>query len=279
MQLGRDVLDALARNDTTRISEFLKTIEEEVAIIKNYDIFPIEIVVQEIQDNKDELLMRACEQNKINMVHLILHAGANINCQKPIQFNKDTCLIIAARAGHVNIVKLLLEAGADTTLQTASGYSALHVAALNNQPDVVQLLLQAGTDATLQNDKGDSALHLAATNNNLDVVQLLLQTGANRIQINLQNDKGGTALHYAADAGNDEIIEKLLQAGADIEIRANNHHGLTPLMVAAIHNHKNAAKILMQHGASKEAVDLRGLNALDLAKKHNSVDVIALLEQ
>jgi len=83
-----------------------------------------------------------------------------------------------------------------------------------------------------------------------------------------------TALHLAAGFGSTKTVKILLEADADISARDVNER--TPLHYAA-HNRVDVVKMLLDNGADVRAVDRQQQTALDLAKKHNKIDVLNLL--
>lgn len=80
---------------------------------------------------------------------------------------------------------------------------------------------------------GASALHVAALVGNEEIVQLLIDNGAN-IEVKAKDESGGTPLQWVAFFGIDDMTEFLVNAGADINAEDNN--GCTPLCAALIAN-------------------------------------------
>lgn len=78
-----------------------------------------------------------------------------------------------------------LRRGPGANVQDASGYSALHHAALNGHQDIVELLLTHEASTNILDVKGSSPLHLAAWAGNIDIVRLLLCHGPSVPNVNL----------------------------------------------------------------------------------------------
>ena len=186
------------------------------------------------------------EENKIEIVELLLKNGADVNDR-----NKDgsTPLHFATQGDNkVDIVDLLLKNGAYIHSKNKDGWTPLHFAAKGKHHlDIVKKLLGAGTgEAPLgksevekenKNIDGQTPLLLAVASNNLEIVKSLLITGAN---IDSQDVEGNTALHLASRESNpmyNEMVEFLIFCGADTSIQ--NSQGKQAIELA-IHDDKKA---------------------------------------
>ena len=74
--------------------------------------------------------MMASEYGHVDVVHLLLDAGANVNVADPTGCSGHTALILAAMQPHVKVVRLLLEAGAAKNLADDNGCTALMAASV-----------------------------------------------------------------------------------------------------------------------------------------------------
>lgn len=73
------------------------------------------------------------------------------------------------------------------------GYTALHLAALNNHVDIADLLINMGkANLDRQNVNLQTALHLAVERQHVQIVKLLVRKGAN---LNIADKDGDTPLH------------------------------------------------------------------------------------
>lgn len=73
------------------------------------------------------------------------------------------------------------------------GYTALHLAALNNHVDIADLLINMGkANLDRQNVNLQTALHLAVERQHVQIVKLLVRKGAN---LNIPDKDGDTPLH------------------------------------------------------------------------------------
>ncbi|XP_050459915.1 ankyrin repeat domain-containing protein 27-like isoform X1 [Cataglyphis hispanica] len=101
----------------------------------------------------------------------------------------ETALHVASATGRVEMVQLLLDAGANVNAITKSeGRTPLHLACLNDRVDAAKLLLYCGTcDLDAKDHNGDTSLHLATIAGNVKLVGLLVRYGANTNVRNAQN--------------------------------------------------------------------------------------------
>jgi ankyrin repeat protein len=149
----------------------------------------------------------------------------------------------AVQKGLSRMVELLIELGADPTATDAVGYTAVAYA---TTPEIARPVLEAirtragptlltsvglgewESAARLFNEDHDAIereglLHLMAKSGNLPGVKWLLHQGANPDR--LWNHWGGqvTPLHLATLAGHPDAARLLLEAGADTTIRDTQH--------------------------------------------------------
>ncbi len=136
-----------------------------------------------------------------------------------------TALMRAGVRGHIEIVKMLVSAGANVNLQDSDGRTALMRADVGGltcwtafmrasrcgHTEIVKMLVLAGANVNLQDSDGRTALMRASIRGHADVVKVLVAAGAN---VNLQDSAGVTALIWASHYGHTEIVKVLVAAGA-----------------------------------------------------------------
>ena len=191
----------------------------------------------------------------------------------------NTPLSMAVGTGKADLVNLLLDHHAD--LEDSSGSTVLMYAVSSKETDMVKLLLDRHANFEAVDKDGQTPLIVAIQRENGDIVKLLLDRGAN---IEARNKAGQTPLAFAASLGNADMVKLLLDRKANIEARDND--GYTPLMWAAgdksygknEEKNEEVIKLLLQHGASIEAVDSHyGLTPLIVAARTDNSDAIKLL--
>ena len=102
--------------------------------------------------------------------------GADVEAQGEHLF---TALHLAARNNDARLMLALLAAGADTEVRSAAGWTAAHVAAGFSHPVAIAILAKHGTNINAVDYEGDTPLTTAAALNYCDTVQQLLASGAN----------------------------------------------------------------------------------------------------
>ena len=228
--------------------------------------------VSNLQDSKNERLMKAARSGNVLTVQTLLTEGASPNT---IDDNGWSVLISASMAGYADVVKLLLDNGAEVNLTRNKGITSLMMASWNGHADVVKILLDKGAEVDLKRTTdGITALWMAAQEGHADVVKLLLNKGA---EVDIQRTTDGlTALVKASEKGNTEVVKLLLDNGA--EVNAGFTDGTTALWQASYKGHADIIKLLLDKGAEVNVKERgTGATALIVASKNGHAEVVKLL--
>ncbi len=109
----------------------------------------------------------------------------------------------------------------------------------------------------------------------------------NAADVNAKDKFNRIALHYAADEGYLEIVKYLAIKGSEIDVKGAFYLqfgsweltlGCTPLHLAARNGHLEVVKYLIYQGADVNLKNNENMNALDLAKKRDNLEMVAFLE-
>lgn len=182
-------------------------------------------------------------------LRLMAHAGHIQDIPKPqaqwVDAHRyDSEWFDAARVGRVDILQALYEAHYPIDNQTSSGYSAVILAAYDDQPDALRYLLSIGANPCLGDRNGNTALMGALYKGHAEVAHILLDA---RCPIDQTNNAGETALSFATLFGRLDFLPAIVAQGADI-----NHvdiHGGTALAVALKQGNDQSANALRRLGA------------------------------
>ncbi|GFW99754.1 e3 ubiquitin-protein ligase MIB1 [Trichonephila clavipes] len=174
----------------------------------------------------------AVNKGHIGVVRSILELG----CRPSLQDSEgDTPLHDAISKKRDDMLTLLLDNGADICLTNNNGFNALHHAALRGNPSAMRILLSKLPRAWVVDEKKDdgyTALHLAALNNHVEVAELLVQLG--RANMNHQNVNLQTPLHLAVERQHTQIVRLLVREKCNLNIPDKD--GDTPLHEALRHH-------------------------------------------
>ena len=110
---------------------------------------------------------------RVNIVHLLLSKGANIDA--PSENDQRVTPLHSALANPHNsaVGQLLIGAGANLNLKQSQGYTPLHYAAANGLDQVVRNLLAHAVDTSIKNQQGKTAYDLAVERGKLSTASLL----------------------------------------------------------------------------------------------------------
>jgi uncharacterized protein len=214
-------------------------------------------------------LFLACKNGSAPMIEVLLKTGADANSASE---SGTTALMMAAAAGNPDAVKVLLAHGADVNTRDLShGQTALIFAASLNRAEAIKVLMANGADPAITSkvtkvervrfnadgvpapDEAPAAAKETAAKDT--------QQKQGRGERGAATMGGQTALLYAARDGQIDAARTLVEAGADVN-QGNSEEKTTPLLMAIINGHFDLAKMLLDHRADPNLVNVWGLAAL-----------------
>ncbi|MBH8561968.1 ankyrin repeat domain-containing protein [Nostoc sp. CENA67] len=280
-------------------------------------------------------LETALKKGDTSSLKQLIQNRININIRLD---DEQTSLMEAVRAGDINVVRMLVEAGADVNAQDNSGLSAIWKAAYWGLQEIFDYLapltsfdlrqeaqeilpkglvyrqraddnftedfiasaaigdsnavlaaIRQGVNVNAIGSDGTPALVPSAFWGHIPVVKLLLKHGAD---VNCKTeDEQKTPLIAAAEGTSlaryptftslttDEnqitVIKLLLEMGADINAKTNE--GRNALMAVANAGSINSVQLLIRYGAKIDGKDNRVDTALSLAKLAGHTDIVNFL--
>jgi len=208
------------------------------------------------------LLSVAAQNGNLELIEGLLDRGANIEATDRIG---KTPLMWAGHAKDVNVVRALLDAGANVRARDNVVGTALSWTAMMGDSASVRELIEAGADVNVVGRLGFSPLIWASLNGEPETLEALIEAGAD-VNFVDQAPSGYTALMHAAQTGKADNVKVLIEHDADLETKT--HDEKTALLVAAENSggDVDTVKAIVEAGADLSATDLRGRNALDLAR-------------
>lgn len=181
----------------------------------------------------------------VAVVRMLLELGCHASLQ---DLEGDTPIHDAISKKRDDMLTLLLNHNADITLTNNDGFNALHHAALRGNSSAMKILLQKLQRPWIVDEKKDdgyTALHLASLNNHVEIAELLVLNG--KANMDLQNVNLQTPLHLAVERQHSQIVRLLVREGANLNIVDKD--GDTPLHEALRHHTLSQLRLLQDvHG-------------------------------
>jgi ankyrin repeat protein len=144
----------------------------------------------------------------------------------------------------------------------------------NNDYIGVKKYIKDGGDLEDSNEAEESVLAVSMRYKcDNDLVMLLINAGADIYDF---DEEGVSIFEVAITYNYLEIVQYFISEGIDVN-KTQRRSGFTPLMAATCYGRVEIVKLLMQHGADKDAVDLKGISVIDFARKMNKKTILALL--
>jgi thiosulfate/3-mercaptopyruvate sulfurtransferase len=131
--------------------------------------------------------------------------------------NDTTPLMRASHKGDIDMVGLLIQAGARLNARNADGNNALWLACVGGHPDIIDVLTKAGIEIDNQNDNGATPLMYAASAGKAEIVDSLLARGAST---DVETLDGFTPLDLASTAECLALIRRASGPGRSAGVRA-----------------------------------------------------------
>jgi len=198
-------------------------------------------------------LSNAVGKGNLELVDLLVRAGADLNYKGGKDDSKFTMLINGIFSESVPVVKYLIQKGVNINELDERDYSAVGVAASQSLNDIVKVLVDAGADINQkQGEFKQTLIMLALHDDNTELVKYLIKKG---VDVKAQATDGETALYLAAAYGNIEAADALLRAGADIDKESSI--GFSPLFRAIQKKNTDMALYLISKGADVNSRDTR----------------------
>ena len=189
--------------------------------------------------------------------------------------NGCTALHYACSGGHLDIAQILVEYGFGTVAVDNVGSTPLHIACRGGHEDLCLWLLSVQVDINMFDKEGCTPLFYACITGLFHFLQAALDVDKALTEKIMHEHKRFYLLHCAADYGQVYIIEMLLRANTLINVIDKNKR--TPLHLACLRGHHEAAYILTENKANISWRDEDGNTAFLFACLSGSLDVMIML--
>jgi len=213
-------------------------------------------------------LAYAVENNDLDMVHLLISAGALPNGTNS---KGETPLMHLGSDASVEFLRGLIAVGADVRATDDSGRSPLMHAADHCPLALVKELIDAGARIDARDNDGNSVLMTAAENDDAEIIKLLVKRD---VPLDYRNNDGQSAVLIAINAARGKNLKALLDAGATMSLTKEELNNA--LLVATRAGDLITTKIVLDGGADANAKD-DDSTALMLAAENGNPEMLRLL--
>lgn len=167
------LLSLAVQNNSEQIVKMLIDAKQDVNSHSKYSESPVSLAA-------------TCNHKNTKIIELLINAGAKVHDHLELEQVLDW--------DDFNAVKILIKAGANVNTRSNNrGWTAFHLAAMNNDTAMINYLLSRGADANIKDHSGLTPLQRAALCNQDD-------SHLKVIQILLKNVGTGNSLKDSADA-------------------------------------------------------------------------------
>lgn len=272
-------------------SMFLAISEGQPAVLKALLDFGADVNREKNIVGITSLMCAAGMKNSVEIMQILLDAGANINAKDRRGY---TVVMAAAEAGDAKMIRALstrheIDVNATSHHKTNAllprniqsphvsvgprlridphqtmvwhSTTALMDAVYYNHVEAVEALIDAGARVNARDDQSNTVLIYAAKYASPEIISMLCKKGA---LTELTNGAGASALHYAVIRGELGVVGALIAGKANVNATVNDSRS-TILMVAAEKSSKAMISMLVRAGAKVDAESSIGLTALTLA--------------
>ncbi|KAM0446010.1 hypothetical protein ACHAO4_009598 [Trichoderma viride] len=205
----------------------------------------------------------AVKQKQKRILEMLLRNGAN---KEAMDLDGRTPFYLSVEDGEIEIINLLKDDGAEVTTAAKDGRTPLHVALSRGQDGlkVAEMLLEAGADVNTKALDGASGMHMAAQCGSLfEILNFLPDESLESLDFDATDEYGQTPLLIAIYEKEWEAAKLLLEKGASVN--ADTRNGYTPVLGAVMGEDEDTLQQLLEKGASVDDADGDGFSALHLS--------------
>lgn len=220
-------------------------------------------------------LLNACAAGDVAQIRKLVAGGESVS--RPC--NGFTPLLMACHKGYLEAANCLIEAGADVMQGSPSGLKPLAAAAGSGNVELVKLLVAHGADPAVSGC-AHAPIVRAVMQGHLEVTRFLLECGvsANTMTRYGKDDDFSleeTLIQVASRTGNVEMAQLLLSCGADRNL--SRRQDTNCMVIACTHGRLAMVKWLLRQGFTLDDESLGGRNALHLAARSGSEELVDYL--
>ena len=209
---------------------------------REYDVFAAHVLLENgcnvsilSREEQEELLHHACRERNVFVAHILLEIGGSVSILSTDE--QEDLLHCACHEGNVFVAEALLDSGCSINCANSIGYTPLMDATEKGHEEVVKKLILAGSNVGMQTASGNTALHLAAYCNNIQCGILLAEGGAS---VRTKNNLSQTPLDLAKGDFQEAIKQALSFTTRKTLCVIGNAEGGKSTLIAALQAESNS---------------------------------------
>nr|XP_034311437.1 transient receptor potential cation channel subfamily A member 1 isoform X1 [Crassostrea gigas] len=262
---------------------------------------PLHVAVEKGQQTAIETLIDlGADTSLLNFAKMApVHLAVDLGLLEPLRtilIKDKTSAILPGETGATPLhycaykdrdecAKLLLEHGAKPCKSCDDGFYPIHAAATRASDKTLEVLIKhverlgytREVVLSFTDKYNNTPLHSAVSSGDPEAVRVCLNAGA---ALDVQQEDKSTALHFACAQGGLSIIQMMRQLQPEKFMTASKKTDIlkmTPLHRAALFNHVNVVKFLIDEGVEVNAVDSQKRTPLLLAASKGAWKTVHLL--
>ena len=186
----------------------------------------------------------------------VIENGADVNAT---DMNSTTALMLACQEGNMEVINVLLNAGADINIVDTKGLTWIHHAVVRGgNKETLQAIINYGANVNATNKENMTALMYACSRGNVETINVLLNAGANPV---IADTKGFTCIHYAVYGDCDkDTLQALIYHGSDVNATIKDN--MTALMQECQKGNVHVIEMLLKVGADPNIACIKGYTCI-----------------
>jgi ankyrin repeat protein len=141
----------------------------------------------EIDDKRNEILIRTIQDGKLYMIHYLIQCGININVVYQKGFLREELL----EKNNTRLLEVLVQNHLDINEKDEAGQSLLVYAVQNKNLDIIRNLMESGADIQLVTNE---MIYSLINEDEYEILEYLI---SQNLDINCMDEEGHTPLYYA----------------------------------------------------------------------------------
>ena len=269
----KNMITAVKAGDTKTIQTLLsQNVNPNMKDERGYSLIHIAA-----ENNKIESI-KALKNSRYTDFNILLQSNSTINIQNNMRLDASyySAMDIAAVNNNFDIVKLLMDYGANINFQIEYKPRSEFLASRYSTPKILELFLNKNIYLLMNSEDVISLIKSAVLGNNVPNINYLVKN----LGIDVDTKDTNTMLHYAVGEGSVKALNELIKLRANVNNTNSNFQ--TPLHYAIENNTyrmKESVSSLLLSRANPNIKDKNGNTALHLAvmNAYKSADYIDIM--